>query len=482
MTEHGSFTSPAPGDAEFETPAELYDHAPCGLLSSTPDGIVTEVNATLLRWTGHSRASVLGAPFEQLLTTGSRLFYETRYLPILRLAGEVREAALTLHCVSGASLPVLVNSTTRFGTDATPQLVHTAIFDSTQRHNLERELLHARRAAEASETHVRALQDASTAFGICDSEEAVATALEHSARQASRATAAAVLLFDDAGGVRLAAGRHPLLEGSPGIAEGGPEAEALSNGRAVTIVSDDDAAARFPDVVDALRAARVEALSTVPIIGMERTLGLLTCFYGRQRNFDDDSLALQSALALQAAQVFERVSLHAELANLALYDSLTGLANRSLLQHSLNAALLLAERHGSRLAVIFMDLDGFKAVNDGLGHLAGDAVLEEVARRLREAVRGSDTLARFGGDEFVVICEDIGVDEAQGLAERIRLAVRQPLTGIGAAFAVTVSVGIALHAPLDGLTLSANELLKAADSAMYASKCAGRDHITMASI
>lgn len=473
---------PASGDAEFETPAELYDHAPCGLLSSTPDGIVTEVNATLVRWTGHSRASILGAPFEQLLTTGSRLFYETRYLPTLRLAGEVREAALTLRCVGGASLPVLVNSTTRFGADAMPRLVRTAIFDSTQRHNLERELLHARRAAEASEKNVRALQDASTAFGTCESEEAVSAALEYSARQAFRATAAAVLLFDKAGGVRLAAGRHPLLDGFAGIAERGPEAEALSNGRAVTIVSGDDAEARFPDVVDALRAARVEGLSTVPILGMERTLGLLTCFYSRQRDFDDDSLALQTALALQAAQVFERVSLHAELANLALYDPLTGLANRNLLQHSLNAALLLAERHRSRLAVIFIDLDGFKTVNDGLGHLAGDAVLEEIAHRLRDVVRGSDTLARFGGDEFVVICEDIGDDEAQGLAERIRLAVRRPLTGIGASFAVTASVGIALHEPVHGSAMAANEMLKAADSAMYASKCAGRDCITMASV
>ena len=483
MTEHGSTQASAPGDAEFETPAELFNHAPCGLLSSTPDGIVTVVNDTFLQWTGHSRASVLGAPFEQLLTVGSRLFYETRYLPILRLAGEVREAVLTLRCASGASLPVLVNSTTRFGTDATPRLVRTAIFDSTQRHSLERELLQARRAAEASEVHVRALQDASTAFGTCDSEGAVAAALNRSARQAFRATVVAVALFDQAGDLRLVAGRHPLLEGSAGTVAEWPEAEALSDGRAVTIVSGDDAEDRFSAVVvDALRAARFEALSTVPIIGTERTLGFLTCFYGRQRDFDDDSLALQVALALQAAQVFERVSLHAELANLALYDPLTGLANRSLLQHTLNAALLLAERHRSRLAVIFMDLDGFKAVNDGLGHLAGDAVLEEIAHRLRGVVRGSDTLARFGGDEFVVICEDISVDEAQGLAERIRFAVRQPLPGSGASFAVTASVGIALHEPVDASALTATEILKAADSAMYASKCSGKDYTTLVSV
>ena len=128
-----------------------------------------------------------------------------------------------------------------------------------------------------------------------------------------------------------------------------------------------------------------------------------------------------------------------------------------------------------------MDLDGFKAVNDGLGHLAGDAVLEEVARRLRAVVRGSDTLARFGGDEFVVICEDIGADEAQGLAERIRLAVKQPMPGPAAAFAVTASVGIALHEPVDGSAVTAAEILKAADVAMYASKCAGKDHITLVS-
>ncbi|MFC5928996.1 diguanylate cyclase [Cryobacterium melibiosiphilum] len=482
MTEHRSAESRASHDEWSDTPEQRYADAPCGLLTTTPDGILTEVNDTFLRWTGYSRTSVIGTPFEQLLTVGSHVFYETRYLPVLRLAGEVRELSLTLRCAGGGTLPVLVNATTHLGPDGRPRLVRTAIFDSTQRHSLERELLVARRVAEASEARVRVLQDAGAAFGACDSEESVAAALVDCARQAFRATAAAVVLIEESGDMRLAAGDHPLLEALAGTVVRRPEADALSNGRAVTITSLQDATSRFPDVADALRATRLEALSVIPLIGGERSVGLLLCFYGRQRGFDDDVLALQAALALQAVQVFERVRLHAELENLALYDPLTGLANRKLLQHTLGAALVSAERKHTPMAVVFLDLDGFKAVNDGLGHLAGDAVLEQVADRLRAVVRGSDTVARFGGDEFVVVCEDINERDARQLADRIRLAVRRPLPGVAGSFAVTASVGIALHRPAAGAATTVADLLQAADSSMYVSKSAGKDGITVVTV
>lgn len=469
-----------PGGASLSSGVELFDRAPCGLLVSTPAGIITEVNDTFLRWTGYERASVLGTPFEQLLTIGSHLYYETRYLHVLCLAGEVREVALTLRCVGGAELAVLVNSTTDVTADAT--LVRTAIFDRTQRHTLERELLLARRLAEASEVRVRVLQDAGTAFGACDSEAGVAETLVSIAQHAFRATAAAVVLVDEAGEMRLAAGHHPLLDALAGTVVRRPEAETLAAGQVVTVVSLDDAQSRFPDVAAAMRATRLEALCAIPLVGGARSLGFLICVYGRQRSFDDAVVSLQAALALQAVQVFERVRLHTELQNLALYDLLTGLANRRLLRHALNAALVSAERHHTSLAVIFLDLDGFKAVNDGLGHLAGDAVLEQIARRLRGVVRGSDTLSRFGGDEFVVVCEDIDDDEARGLAERIRLSVSRPLAGLAAAFTVTVSVGIALHTPGGGTVATAADLLQSADQAMYASKAMGKDTSTLVEV
>jgi len=476
-------SAPDPVQADAgETDSELVNRAPCGLLVTTSDGIVTRANDTFLRWTGHDRASVLGTPFDQLLTVGSQLFYATRYLPVLRLSGEVREVALTLRCANGGSLPVLVNSSTEFAADSSPRLVRTAIFDSTQRSTLERELLLARRLAEASEARVRVLQDAGALFGACDSEAGVAEALVNLARHAFRATAAAVLLLDEGGEMRLAAGHHPLLDALAGTALRRPEAEALNAGRAVTIVSLADAQARFPDLADALRATRLEAVCAIPLLGGDRSQGLLICFYGRERGFDDDVLALQAALALQAVQVLARVRLHAELHNLALYDPLTGLANRTLVQHTLGATLLSVQRHRTGVGVIFLDLDGFKAVNDGLGHQAGDAVLKLVAQRLRSVVRGNDTLARFGGDEFVVVCDDLNDAKAHAMAERIRLAVRQPLPGIAALFTVTASLGIALYHAGEGTLPTAEAMLRKADQAMYATKSAGKDGSTIVSL
>ena len=278
-------------------------------------------------------------------------------------------------------------------------------------------------------------------------------------------------------GVRLRNNAHV----SPMTCWNSSRNSALNDGRAVTIVSLDDAHERFPEVADALRATRLEALCVIPLVASGRSCGLLICFYGRQRGFSDEVLALQSAVALQAVQVLERVRLHAELHNLALYDALTGLANRKLLEHTVKAALVTAERHRSSLAMIFLDLDGFRAVNDGLGHVAGDAVLEQAAQRLRSVVRGNDTVARFGGDEFVVVCEDISDDDAHRMAERIRVAVRQPLNGLAASFTVTASVGIALHRPGDGAPPTSAELLRKADGAMYTSKDAVRDTITVVS-
>jgi diguanylate cyclase (GGDEF)-like protein len=130
-----------------------------------------------------------------------------------------------------------------------------------------------------------------------------------------------------------------------------------------------------------------------------------------------------------------------------------------------------AEREGVESAVLLMDLDDFKLVNDTLGHDAGDALLREVARRLTAEVRAADTVCRLGGDEFVVIVEDVDVAGAAGLAERLVLAVGAPVELAARTVVVGASIGIALvsHSPTD-----AGELLRRADVAMYAAKGAGK--------
>jgi len=158
--------------------------------------------------------------------------------------------------------------------------------------------------------------------------------------------------------------------------------------------------------------------------------------------------------------------------HLALHDTLTGLPNRFLLLGRLEQALTSAQRHGSRLAVLFLDLDGFKPVNDRHGHHAGDELLHEIGHRLRRCIRDCDTVARHGGDEFVLVLTDIrGAEAAAAVAEKILQAVAEPVTVGGKPLQVTTSIGIAIY-PDSGL--DSESLLRAADAAMYEAKAEGR--------
>lgn len=159
------------------------------------------------------------------------------------------------------------------------------------------------------------------------------------------------------------------------------------------------------------------------------------------------------------------------LARIAYSDPLTGLFNRALLVYRLEHALTRAERRRQRMALLFGDLDGFKAINDSLGHVFGDAMLQSVARRLRLAVRAEDTLARYGGDEFAVVVEDVTTtSDAANVADKIVTAFAQPFQLSCTLWTVTVSVGIALY-PDHGK--DAMSLIKRADAAMYDAKRAG---------
>jgi diguanylate cyclase (GGDEF)-like protein len=164
-------------------------------------------------------------------------------------------------------------------------------------------------------------------------------------------------------------------------------------------------------------------------------------------------------------------TLMAELAHQALHDALTGLPNRALLLDRLDQALAQSERTGSAVAVLFLDLDRFKLVNDSRGHASGDQLLMRVAERLRRVVRPADTVARFGGDEFVVICQDAGVvGHAMHVADRVAEAFRAPFRLGADDMFLNVSIGIAVS---DGRTSPA-ELLRNADAAMYQAKELGR--------
>ena len=188
---------------------------------------------------------------------------------------------------------------------------------------------------------------------------------------------------------------------------------------------------------------------------------------------DEDSAGAGERLLHVFSDGTERRQRDDRLRRLAFHDALTGLANRSLLMERLSRLLSQTHREPRDLALMYMDLDGFKAVNDSVGHAQGDALLRQVAARMTALVRDTDTLARLGGDEFVLLLDQAaGRPELEQVAGRLIDAVNQPMVLAGQSVVVGVSVGIACF-PQHGQTVDA--LMRAADLAMYAAKAGGRN-------
>jgi diguanylate cyclase (GGDEF)-like protein len=184
----------------------------------------------------------------------------------------------------------------------------------------------------------------------------------------------------------------------------------------------------------------------------------------------EDGQWLQSFADLLAAAL-DRDHSEAVVRHQSLHDALTGLPNRALLSDRLDHAFARAERAGAHVAVLLLDVDRFKTINDSLGHEAGDDLLIALSARLQQVTRGSDTVARLGGDEFVVLCEVESEDEAFAIAERVADAWEHPIrVGSGGEVFVSASIGIAVARG----HCSAEKMLREADAAMYRAKEGGR--------
>jgi diguanylate cyclase (GGDEF)-like protein len=229
-----------------------------------------------------------------------------------------------------------------------------------------------------------------------------------------------------------------------------------------------------------IEALRLESFVVMPLVSDGRPLGLVLLGHSREpRRWSQDERRLVDQLALEGSLVVEnaalRASEHARLDTLtrqAFHDPLTKLPNRALFLDRLEHALARMDRRKRSVAVLFLDLDDFKPINDSRGHDAGDRLLVSVSQRLAECLRPEDTIARLGGDEFVVLLEDIDdVRFAQRVARRIAAALEAPFALDGYEAAVTASIGIAVSAAAD---TSAETLLRAADQAMYTAKREGK--------
>ncbi len=190
---------------------------------------------------------------------------------------------------------------------------------------------------------------------------------------------------------------------------------------------------------------------------------------------DDGRVA---GLFILAVDISDRKVLEQELAHKAHHDPLTGLPNRDLFEDGLERALEGTRHSGKRLALIYLDIDNFKGINDSLGHRAGDEVLKTIAMRLRHCVRSNDLVSRVGGDEFVVLLESLASDDdAREVARKLVAHMREPVMVGERAVAATASAGLAIAANGEP---GAAELLQRADGAMYQAKSAGRNRFHQA--
>ena len=225
--------------------------------------------------------------------------------------------------------------------------------------------------------------------------------------------------------------------------------------------------------VATVRDAAVRAVAEILEVEHHVALGVLESGARDAGTFGATDVDFLQSVAHILASATERQRYEEQMRHDALHDALTGLPNRTLLLDRLRQALARAERDGGRVAVLFLDLDNLKVVNDSLGHHAGDQLLREIGPRLRRELRASDTVARFGGDEFAVVCSDI-VDEHHGtaIAERLVRAFEEPFIVDGEERFGSVSVGLVITDP--EAPGEPEELLSDADAAMYRAKDRGR--------
>ena len=224
--------------------------------------------------------------------------------------------------------------------------------------------------------------------------------------------------------------------------------------------------------VEYLASIGQRSMAMVPLVAAGRTIGLVEVTSTRPAAFDERSVELATMLAGEAAMALENARLYDQIRHQALHDGLTGLANRVLFRDRVEHAVERCRRNGGQVAILFVDLDDFKTLNDTHGHARGDEVLTAAATRVSEALRPSDTAARLGGDEFAVLIEDV-VDEADALAVAMRLAdaLRRPLPLGHSTVRVAASIGVALGGAGGETT---EDLLRNADVAMYAAKQTSR--------
>ncbi|MFE7843664.1 diguanylate cyclase domain-containing protein [Microbacterium sp. NPDC057407] len=428
------------------------DAIPVGVVRLDGRRRIVDANEWFTKWTGRSPAELAGRSIDEFLThaDGDLFPANTGPGPWMMLDPRRPHRAVMVARDSEVDEEVLVL------TEASERW--RALSDLRRRHAL----------ADRTRNRLELIMDSSVAFSTATTEERLAEVLANAAARAYRAEEASVYLHRPDGTSGLAAGREPL--------GGGVDADSIitlvsAPRRVVKVVGAEEGERLLPGLGASMQLAGVGALIAAPLHHEETDFGAFAAWFHHDRTFDEEAAPLAEALAGQAAQALATLRLQTRLAHAATYDEVTGLPNRRLLEAELDAVV---GRTGC--AVLFIDLDGFKEVNDRLGHQFGDRVLRDAGHRLLAAVRTDDLVARYGGDEFVIVCEtddpSVATDIAQRALDRLHGDGESGRRLFGA------SIGVAV-APA-GSPLSAEQLIRNADLAMYRAKTAGGNRIALA--
>ncbi|HEX4399966.1 MAG TPA: sensor domain-containing diguanylate cyclase [Galbitalea sp.] len=436
------------------------DELPSGLIRLDSADRIVDANAVVVEWLGVDVSDIVGLPFDEVVRSAE---------PTDLLASDYTTGLSEVSHIDGSRRPVFLKQGTP---DAAGRLV--IVFDASAQRAFREQLLHRHGLVERTQKRLELVIAASIAFSETTSEAQLAEVLATTTSQAYAAEESAVFLLDSDMRFQQIAGTNPFST----IGDVDLTARATWLHSVVKISGVAEAHAVAPAVGAAFENAGVQSMIIAPIRQRNEPMGLLAAFFRHPRQFDEQASPLADALAGQAARALAALRLQERLEHAAMHDDTTGLPNRRLLEERMDES---SRTTGTALGVLFIDLDGFKAVNDQLGHSVGDEILREVAARLKETIRVQDIVARYGGDEFVIVCEVAGESAALEMAERVRARISAPYAILPPRLRIGASIGVSVR-PNESASFATDQLVRAADQAMYRAKYAGGDRIARASV
>ena len=448
-------------EAEYQ---DIFENATEGIYRSSPDGRLLRANPALARLHGYDSEAELLASMENIHT---QWFVDpdsrTRLMEALERDGRITdfEAEIVRHA-TGERIWTSENARVVRGADGRVRYYEGTVRDITAQYRAAR-IVDGRGRILEMIARDRALGDIlHELVGLIEQQYAGLTAAIFRLQNGRLQTAAAPGLPASCAGL--------IDDQAPATVGSAIAATLASDQPATDAVAQDDADTRFRR---ASRDAGYRAVSAVPVRDQQGAiLAVLAAFMVSSHHDAQGDTPLLNEMAQIASIAIEQDRLAQELVHQAQYDALTDLPNRTLLSDRLERGILDARRGDEELAVLLLDLDEFKLINDTLGHSAGDELLKQVAARLRNCVRERDTVARLGGDEFVIAVPLRAELDATEVAERVVASLQPGFQVAGHDVTARPSIGISVF-PQDGQSTEA--LMQTADTAMYAAKHAGKN-------